>query len=81
MWIKTNERVCVEIRKQHNDKLVVHASYTDVDGTSYGWSNGIPEIMTEWGFEKAKNPLYKVLMTKESREDKDWQYEYFLYCG
>jgi len=37
--------------------------------------------MTEWGFKKAENPLYKISMTKESFDDKDWQYEYFLYCG
>lgn len=81
MWIKTTERVCVEIRKQHKDELVVHASFTDVDGNGYEWSSGSPEIMTEWGFGKAENPLYKVLMTKESNHDKEWQYEYFLYCA
>ena len=79
MWIKTVERVCIEIRKQHKDELVPHASYTDMDGYDFEWSSGHPEMMTEWGFKGAENPLYKVLMTKESRHDKDWKYDYFLY--
>lgn len=81
MWIKTTERVCVEIRKEHKEQLTVFASYTDVDGYGYEWSSGEPEIMTEWGFKDSDNPLYKVLMTKKNRHDKEWQYEYFLYVA
>ena len=81
MWIKTTERVCVEIQKQHKDELVVHASFTEVEGNGFVWSIVLPAAMTEWGFKKAENPLFKILMTKESFDDKDWQYEYFLYCG
>jgi len=79
MWKKTTEKICIEIYKQHKDDLTVFGSYTDVDGNGYEWSSGHPEILTEWGFKGAENPLYKVLMTKETRQDKKWKYEYFLF--
>jgi len=80
MWIKTTENVCVEIRKAHKDELSVFSSFTDVDGNGYEWSSGHPEILTEWGFKNAEDPLYKVVMKKESSLEKEWKYEYFLYC-
>jgi len=60
---------------------VVFGSFTDVDGNGYEWSSDSPEILTEWGFKEAENPLYKVVMKKETRHDKNWTYEYFLYCA
>ena len=79
MWKKTTEQVCVEIRKTHKDELIVFGSFTDPEGLGYEWSNGLPEISTEWGFKDAENPLYKVIMKKETMHDKDWKYEYFLF--
>lgn len=81
MWIETSEQVCLEIRKRHKGNLVVFGVFTDCDGDGYAWSSGSPEIMTEWGFSKAENPTYKVLMSKETKHDKEWKYDYFLYCA
>ena len=81
MWIETSEQVCLEIRKKHKEDLTVFGSFTDSDGDGYEWSSGRPEILTEWGFRKSENPTYKVLMTKDTVEDKKWKYEYFLYCA
>ena len=79
MWKKTSKEICIEIRKHHENELTVFGSFTDIDGYGYHWSSGHPKILTEWGFKDAKKPLYKVEMTKETRHDKNWKYEYFLY--
>ena len=81
MWKETTPEVYAVIRAIHHKDLGVFGTYTDPDGRSYEWSSGHPEIMTEWGFRNAENPLIKIIQKKEHESDKEWQCEYFLYCG
>ena len=81
MWIETSNEVYAVIFARHKKDLKPHSSFTDMDGKGYHFSTGRPEIMTEWGFEKAEAPLLKIVQRKESHEDKEWIPEFFIYCG
>ena len=80
MWIKTSNEVYAVIFAKHRKQLKPHSSFTDREGDGYEWSSGKPEVMTEWGFENAENPLLKIVQTKQSKEQKDWDVEFFIYC-
>ena len=81
MWIETSNEVYAVIFVKHRKQLKPHSSFTDSEGDGYEWSTGKPEIMTEWGFEKSENPLLKIVQTKQNKEQKDWDVEFFIYCG
>lgn len=80
MWIETSNEVYAVIFAKHKKQLKSHASFTDLTGDGYHFSNGTPEIMTEWGFERSETPLLKILQTKESEDQKDWDVKCFIYC-
>jgi hypothetical protein len=81
MWIETSHEVYSVIHAKHRKDLSVHSSFTDSTGTGYHFSSGRPEIITEWGFINAYAPLLKLRQTKEKEEDKEWEYEFFIYCA
>ena len=81
MWKETSNEVYAVIFAKHRKDLKPHASFTDMTGDGYHFSSGHPEIMTEWGFENAENPLLKIVQKKENESDKDWNVEFFIYCG
>lgn len=80
MWIETSNEVYAVIFAKHRKQLKPHSSFTDSTGNGYHFSSGKPEIVTEWGFEKAETPLLKIVQTKENEEQKDWDLEFFIYC-
>ena len=81
MWKETSNEVYAVIFAKHKKDLKPHSSFTDMTGNGYHFSSGHPEIITEWGFENAENPLLKILQWKENEEDKDWTVEFFIYCS
>jgi hypothetical protein len=80
MWIETSAEVYAVIMAKHKKEMSVFSSYTDTTGTCHLWSNGHPEMMTEWGFNKSDKPLLKAESTKEHESDKDWTTNYFINC-
>lgn len=81
MWKETSNEVYAVIFAKHKKDLKPHSSFTDMTGTGYEFSTGHPEVLTEWGFENAENPLLKIRQTKENESDKDWNVEFFIYCA
>lgn len=81
MWIETSSKVYAVIFAKHKKQLTPHSSFTNITGNGYHFPSGKPEIMTEWGFEKAETPLLKVVQTKEDEEQQDWDVEFFIYCN
>jgi hypothetical protein len=79
MWIETSQEVYAVIFARHRKDLKVHSSYTDSTGHGNQFSNGKPEIMTEWGFENSEFPLLKIVQTKESESDKEWSTKVYIY--
>ncbi len=81
MWIETSAEVYAVIWAKHKKQLKPHSSFTDMDGNGYEFSSGKPEIMTEWGFDGSETPLLKIVQTKESKEQKDWDANFFIYSN
>ena len=81
MWIETSNEVYAVIFAKHRKQLKPHSTFTDITGNGYRFSSGKPEILTEWGFEKSKTPLLKIVQTKENEEQKDWDVKFFIYCS
>ena len=80
MWKETSNEVYAVVFAKHKKDLTPHASFTDVTGNGYHFSDGHPKIITEWGFKNADNPLLKIEQWKENESDKDWNVEFFIYC-
>ena len=78
MWVETSNEVYAVIFAKHRSQLVPHSSFTDMTGSGYHFSTGHPEVITEWGFKDAENPLLKIRQTKEKESDKDWNVEVFI---
>ena len=81
MWKETSNEVYAVIFAKHRKDLKPHSSFTDMTGTGYEFSSGRPEVVTEWGFENAENPLLKIRQTKEEESQKEWDVEFFIYCA
>ena len=79
MWKEISNEVYATIFARHRKDLKPHATFTDITGNDYYFSSGEPEIMTEWGFEGAENPLLKIVQTKENERQKDWDVKFFIY--
>jgi hypothetical protein len=73
-WIETSNEVYAVIFAKHRKQLKPFASFTDSDGMEFGK----PEIMTEWGFEDSDNSLLKIVQTKENREQKEYDVQFFI---
>jgi len=80
MWLETSNEVYAVIFAKHRKELKVYSSFTDVTGKGYHFSSGHPEILTEWGFTNSKNPILKIVQRKENDEDKDWNFEFYIYA-
>lgn len=79
MWKETSNEVYAVIFAKHRKELTVHSSFTDISGNDHHFSDGHPEMTTEWGFANAVSPLLKITQWKESNDDKDWNVEFFIY--
>lgn len=80
MWIETSNEVYAVIFAKHKKELAPHSSYTDIDGVQE-LSFGRPAIITEWGFRNSENPLLKIVQTKESQSQQEWDFEFYIYCS
>ena len=80
MWKETSNEVYAVIFAKHRKDLVVHSSYTDMTGNGYEWSNGHPDVVTEWGYRASEIPLIKIRQTKEHESDKEWNNEFYIHC-
>ena len=79
MWIETSREVYAVIWARHQKDLAPFSSYTDSTGDGTHFSNGKPEIMTEWGFRNSESPLIKIVQTKKDKDQKEWDSEFFIY--
>jgi hypothetical protein len=79
MWTETSAEVYAVIRAKHAKEMGVHGSFTDVEGNGFHFSSGRPTIETEWGFKESDTPLLKIIETKENREQKDWDVQFFIW--
>jgi hypothetical protein len=79
MWLETSAEVYAVIFARHKKDFSVHSSFTDVDGDGHTFSTGRPEILTEWGFRNSETPLLKIVQTKESKAQKEWDAFFFIY--
>jgi len=75
-WTITSEDVYMTIYREHCKELGVHESFTCPDGNSE--LSYYPRIYTSWGFKNADYPLIRCIQTKESRHQKEWDYEYYI---
>jgi len=80
-WIETSNEVYAVIFAKHRKQLKPHASFTDNEGDGYEFSSGRPEIITEWGFENAETPLLKIVQTKKTKDQKDWDVVFYICCS
>lgn len=80
MWIETSNEVYAVVFARHRKELKPFSSFTDSTGDGYHFSTGKPEIMTEWGFENAENPLLKIVQTKQTKDQKDWDVKFYIHC-
>lgn len=80
MWIETSAEVYYVILAKHRKNLGVYSSFSDPTGNGLEFSSGRPEMITEWGFKTSDQPLIKIRQTKENESDREWEYEYFIYC-
>lgn len=76
-WVETDKHVYGAIYREHYENLKPFATCTCPDGDiSLGKPN--PYILTEWGLIGADEPVIKSVGTKESRDQKDYDYRYFI---
>ena len=77
IWIETDKHVYGTIYREHHEEFGVFGSFTDTEGCREG-GNGKPQIYTEWGFKGADCPIIRSIGTKENREQKQYDYKYFI---
>ena len=80
MWKETSAEVNAVIFAKHKKDLGVHSSFSDPTGNGLEFSSGRPEMITEWGFKTSDQPIVKIRQTKENESDREWVYEFFIYC-
>ena len=76
-WIPTNKHVYGAIYREHYEDFAVFGSMTAPEGDlSLGYPN--PRIVTEWGFKDADEPIIRSAGTKNSLDQKEYDYEYWI---
>ena len=76
-WVPTNKHVYGAIYREHSEDLGVFSSCSCPEGNpQLGHPN--PYMMTEWGFKGASDALIKSILTKESIDQKDYDFECFI---
>ena len=76
-WIKTDKHVFGTILREHKKDLRVYSSCSAPDGDMrLGYS--YPYMMTEYGFKNSNLPLVKIIETKESVQQSEWNSQYFI---
>ena len=79
-WKKTDKHVYGAIYREHHSDLSAFASCTCPDGDlRLGYIN--PYIMTAWGFNGADIPLIKSIATKKTHDQKEYDYEYYIFVA
>ncbi len=76
-WIRTDKHVYGAIYREHHDKLRVFGSCSAPEG-DMRLGITLPYMLTEWGFEGSDAPLIKSIATKDSMEQKDYDYKYYI---
>ena len=77
IWRKTDKHIYGAIYREHWEELGVFGSCTAPEGDPrLGLAS--PYILTEWGFKGADDPIIKSIGTKEDRNQKEYDYEYFI---
>jgi len=79
MWAKTSAEVYAVIHARHSKEMCIHSSFTDSTGNGYEFSTGKPTIDTEYGFKDSDEPLVRIEARKETEDQKQWDYSYFIY--
>lgn len=76
-WIKTTKEVYRIIYIEHGENFQVFGTCSAPEGNPM---LGImrPYMLTEWGFKDAAEPIIKSIATKKNKEQKNYDYEYFI---
>ncbi len=76
-WHPTDKHVYGAIYREHFEEFGVFESYTAPEGNA---AHGVcyPRIETAWGFKGSETALIKSIGTKQSVEQKNYDYEYFI---
>lgn len=76
-WEETTQEVYRAIYSEHHEDFGVFGTCTLPYGDMrLGKPN--PYILTEWGFKGATDPIIKSIGTKEHRDQKDYDYKYYI---
>lgn len=80
MWIVISKKLYRAIYDELKEKLVVFGAYTNLENTSR-FDAG---ILTEWGFQKADEPLIRCVSAPESQTDipedsRKWNHKYYIW--
>jgi hypothetical protein len=77
IWIPTDKHVYGAIYREHCNDLVVFGSCSAPEGDP---RLGImrPYMLTEWGFKDSDEPLIKSIGRKDTFEQREYVYEYFI---
>jgi len=76
-WIKTDKHVFGTILREHKKDLEVHGTISAPEGDMrLGLSH--PLMMTEYGFKRGDVPLIKIIDSKKSMDQTDWDSEHFI---
>lgn len=74
-WIETTKEAYSAISMHHRDELTVFGSFSNPEESS---RFGKPEMMTEWGFKNSDFPIIKSVATKESDDQKEWDWKFYV---
>lgn len=76
-WYPTDKHVYGAIYREHYEEFSVFESFTAPEG-SPEFGVMLPRIETSWGFKNSETPIIKSIATKESVDQKEYDYEYFI---
>lgn len=76
-WIKTDKHVYGAIYREHCESLAVFGTCTAPEGDQL-LGISLPFMLTEWGFRGSDAPIIKSEARKDSMDQKEYDYEYFI---
>lgn len=77
VWKKTDKHVYGAIYREHHNDLQPFGTCSAPDG-NMALGLPTPYMLTEWGFKDAAEPIIKSIGQKDSLEQRDYDYEYFI---
>lgn len=78
-WLQTDKHVYGAIYREHYHELQVFGTCTAPEGNPM-LGIALPYILTEWGFSRSDTPLIRSIATKDSMEQNEYDYKYYIAC-